>query len=54
VGTDGRLAGYELGWRVTTTPVQISSTMDFDVKTTPLTAFSLEGSTVDVAQIIAG
>lgn len=28
--------------------------MDVDVKTTPLTAFSLDGSTVDVAQIIAG
>jgi len=52
--TDGRLAGYELGWRVTTTPIQISSTMDVDVKTTPLTAFSLEGLTVDVAQIFAG
>jgi hypothetical protein len=52
VGADGRLTGYELGWRVTTNPIVVSQTMDVDVKPTPLTAFFLDGPSVDMAQIL--
>jgi hypothetical protein len=53
MGTDGSLAGYEAGWLATTNPIQVSPTMDVDVKTIHLTAFLLDGASVDVAQIIA-
>jgi hypothetical protein len=48
------LVGYEAGWRATTHPIQVSPTLDVDVKPIPLTAFFLDGSSIDMAQIIAG
>jgi hypothetical protein len=54
VEADGALAGYEAGWRATTHPIQISATLDADLKPTSLTAFLLDGSSVDMAQIIKG
>jgi hypothetical protein len=53
IRADGGLAGYEAGWQVTTNPIQVSPMMDVEVKPTPLTAFSLDGPSVDVAQLIA-
>lgn len=52
-GPDGELAGYAAGWRATTQPIEVGATLDVDLKPTPLTAFSLDGPTFDMAQIIA-
>jgi hypothetical protein len=53
-GADGALAGYAAGWRVATAPIQVSRTLDVDVKTTRLTGFVLNEPAVDMSEIIAG
>ncbi|ACB96368.1 hypothetical protein [Beijerinckia indica] len=52
-GADGGLSGYEAGWRGTINPIEIKPTMDVDVKSTALSAFFLDGSKINMAQIIA-
>lgn len=51
IAADGTLTGYEAGWRLTTSPIQVSPTLDVDLKAVALTTFSLEGGSVDMAQI---
>ncbi len=51
---DGGLPGYEPGWRVTTAPIQVSPTLDVDVKTTRLTGFVIDEPSAEMGQIIAG
>jgi hypothetical protein len=53
VGANGSFSGYEPGWRAGIHPVEISPAFDADVKSTPLSAFLLEGTTIDLAPIIA-
>jgi hypothetical protein len=53
-GADGALAGYVAGWQVATAPIQVSPTLDVDVKRDRLTHFVLDQPIVDMSQIIAG
>ena len=53
VGADGGLSGYEAGWRATIRAVEVSPTFNTEIKPTPLSAFFVDGSTIDLAQIIA-
>ncbi|MGA9868048.1 MAG: hypothetical protein WBQ75_16610 [Acetobacteraceae bacterium] len=48
------MTGYEVGWRVTANPIQVSPTLDVNLQPIPLTAFSVDGPSVDMAQIAAG
>lgn len=50
----GRLGEFVPGWRGTAHPIQVSATMDVNVKTTELTVFDLDGPSIDMAAIIAG
>lgn len=49
---DGRLSGYESGWRVTIRPIDVSPTFNVDVKPIALRTFLLDGSNIDLALII--
>jgi hypothetical protein len=51
--TSGILIGYEAGWQAVIEPIQVSATMEVDIKSTPLIGFFLDGSSFDMAQIIA-
>jgi hypothetical protein len=53
VGANGGFSGYEAGWRATIHAVETSPTFNTEVKPTPLNAFLVGGSTIDLAPIIA-
>lgn len=53
VGANGGLSGYEAGWRATLRAIEVSPTFNTEIKPTPLSAFFVNGSTIDLAQIIA-
>jgi hypothetical protein len=53
VATNGILIGYEAGWQAMIEPIQVSATMAVDVQPTPLIGFFLDGSSFEMAQIIA-
>ena len=53
VGADGALSGYETGGEGFIKPIEVSPTMDVNVKPNVLSAFSIEGTSIDMAQIIA-
>jgi hypothetical protein len=53
VGADGALVGREPGWNVAVNPIQVSQTMDVDVKVDSLVGFSIKGPSVDMEQILA-
>jgi hypothetical protein len=53
VGADGGLSGYEAGWRATIHAVEVGPTLSAEIKPTPLSAFLVDGSTIDLAPIIA-
>lgn len=50
---NGGLTGYEAGWRAAIHAIEISPTYNTDIKQTPLSAFFVDGSKIDLAQIIA-
>jgi hypothetical protein len=49
----GELAGYSEGWQVTINPVVQTPDADVDVKPTPLSGFTIEGGSIDMAQLVA-
>jgi hypothetical protein len=53
VGAHGGLSGYVAGWRGSIHAVEVSPTFNTEIKPTPLSAFFVEGSTIDLAPIIA-
>ena len=53
VGANGGLSGYEAGWRAATHAIEIAPTLSTDIKPAPLSAFLVDGSTIDMAPIIA-
>jgi hypothetical protein len=53
VGANGGLSGYEAGWRATIHAVEVSPTFNTQINPTPLGAFFVDGSTIDLSQIIA-
>jgi hypothetical protein len=53
-GADGMLVGYRSGWAVTAHPIQIDRTMDVNVSATALNAMTINGTSVDMADILAG
>lgn len=53
VGANGKLSGYAAGWRATIHAVEVSPTFNIEIKPTPLSAFFVDGSTIDLAPIIA-
>jgi hypothetical protein len=53
IGANGGLSGYEAGWRATIHAVEVSPTFNTEIKPTPLSAFSVDGPTIDLAPIIA-
>jgi len=53
VGATGGLSGYEAGWRAAIHSVEVSPTLNTEIKQTPLNAFFVEGPKIDLAQIIA-
>lgn len=53
VGAHGGLSGYVAGWRATIHAVEVSPTYNTEIKQTPLSAFFVDGSTIDLAPIIA-
>src|ERR1700722_15205880 len=53
VGANGGLRGYEAGWRATTHAIEISPTYNTEITPTPESAFLVDGSTIDLASIIA-
>jgi hypothetical protein len=52
-GAHGGLSGYDAGWRATIRAIEVSPTFNTDIKPTPLSAFGVDGSTIDLAQVIA-
>jgi hypothetical protein len=53
ITADGRFPGYAKGWQVVTDPITVSATFDVDVEVNPLTGFTLDGSSIDMARIMA-
>jgi hypothetical protein len=53
VGTHGELSGYVAGWRATIHAVEVSPTFNTEIKPVPLSSFVVDGSTIDLAPIIA-
>jgi len=53
VGANGGLRGYEAGWQATIRAVEVGPMLNLEIKPTPLSAFFVDGSTIDLAQIIA-
>ena len=52
-GANGGLSGYESGWRATIHAIEVSPTLTTDIKSKPLSVFTVDGATIDLAQIIA-
>jgi hypothetical protein len=48
----GALAGYKPGWRMTTRQLDVNAGYEVNIDSTPLTAFSLEESKLDLARVI--
>lgn len=53
IGANGGLSGYAAGWRATIRAIEVSPTFNTDIKPTPLSAFTVDGSKIDLAQVIA-
>jgi hypothetical protein len=53
VDTNGGLVGYEVGWRAAIHAVEVSPTLNIEIKPTPLSAFFVDESKIDLVQIIA-
>ena len=53
VDANGGFAGYEAGWRAAIHTVEVSPTLTTEIKPTPLKSFLVDGSQIDLAQIIA-
>jgi hypothetical protein len=53
VDANGGLGGYEAGWRAAIYAVEVTPTLVPEVKRTPLSSFFADGSTIELAQIIA-
>jgi hypothetical protein len=53
VGAHGKLSGYVAGWRATIHTVEVSPTYNTEINPTPSSAFFVDGSTIDLAPIIA-
>jgi hypothetical protein len=53
VDAHGGLSGYVAGWRATIHSVEVSPTFNTEIKPTPLSAFFVDGSTIDLAPIVA-
>jgi hypothetical protein len=53
ISADGTLSGYAVGWRAAIAPIQVSPTLDVDVKATRLTGFVVDVPGVEMSQIIA-
>ena len=53
VGANGGLSGYEAGWRATIHAVEVSPTFNTQIKPAPLSAFDVDGSSIDLAPLIA-
>ena len=53
-GSNGALVGHETGWNVVASPIQVSQTMDVDVKPSQLARFTIREPSVDMGQILAG
>ena len=53
VDANGGLGGYETGWRAAVFALDITPTLNTDIKRTPLSSFFVDGSTIESAQIIA-
>jgi hypothetical protein len=53
IGADGALAGYQPGWKVEARPIEVSPTMNVDVKANALTGFTISNPSIDMAQILA-
>lgn len=51
-GSDGQPIGYNHGWHVRLSPVDISPTLDVDVKTESLSAFNIDSASVDLQQLV--
>lgn len=51
-GPDGALAGFATGWRARTSPIQISPALDVNIESTPLTAFFLDGPTIEMTRLL--
>jgi len=52
-GANGGLRGYETGWRAAIRAVEVSPMLTAEIKPTPLGAFLVDGSEIELAQIIA-
>ena len=53
VDANGRLGGYEAGWRATIHPIEVGPNLDTETKPEVLNTFLVDGSKIDLAQIIA-
>jgi hypothetical protein len=49
---DGVPLAYEKGWQVTINPIEISPTLDVDLKPNALKAFPLDGTTIELERIL--
>jgi hypothetical protein len=52
VDANGGLGGFEVGWRAATFAPEVSPTLNTEIKRTPLNSFFVDGSTIELAQII--
>jgi hypothetical protein len=52
VDVNGGLSGYETGWRAAIHAVDVSPTFNVEIRPTVLSAFFMDGSNIDLAQII--
>jgi hypothetical protein len=53
IGANGGLSGYEAGWLANTRAIEVTPTFSYEIKPTPLSAFFVDGSKIDWAQIVA-
>ena len=49
----GRVIGYRPGWQLTISPIEVSASLDVDVKQPLPGSFSVEGPSIDMTQITA-
>ena len=54
MGENGLPVGLESGWEATAHAITVSETMDVDVKRTALVPLRIEGTTVTMADVLAG
>ena len=53
VDANGGLSGFEAGWRAATYAVDVTPTLNTEIKRTPLSSFFVDASTIELAEIIA-